>query len=55
MSNKVFHIVGNGDKAMYYLREKRVGTKLLCNMTPFEFDSREVYGTCMVDFKMIED
>lgn len=52
-NKKVFHIIGNGDKAIYYLREKRVGTKLLCNMPPFEVDSREVFATCMVDFKMM--
>ncbi len=50
---KVFHILGNGDKAFYYQNEKRVGTKLLCNMPPFEMDRKEVYGTCMVDFKMM--
>lgn len=51
--NKVFHILGNGDKSYYYQKEKRVGTKLLCNMPPFEMDRKEVYGTAMVDFKMM--
>lgn len=50
---KIFHIIGNGDKASYYLREKRQGTKLLCNMPPFEMNPKEVYATCMVDFKMM--
>lgn len=52
MSN-VFHILGNGDKATYYQKEKRVGTKLLCNMPPFEIPRNEVFATCMVDFKMM--
>lgn len=51
--SKVIHILGNGDKAFLYQREKRVGTKLLCNMPPFEVDRKEVYATCMVDFKMM--
>ena len=53
MSTKVVHVLGNGDKAYYYQREKRKGTKLLCNMPPFEVDPKEVYATCMVDFKMM--
>tara|TARA_B100000767_G_C19730083_1_gene521241 strand:+ start:146 stop:865 length:720 start_codon:yes stop_codon:yes gene_type:complete len=53
MSKKVFHVLGNGDKASYYLEENRVGTKLLCNMPPFEMPPDDVYGTCMVDFKMM--
>jgi len=51
--SKVFHVLGNGDKASLYQREKRVGTKLLCNMPPFEIDRKEIYATCMVDFKMM--
>lgn len=50
---KVVHVLGNGDKAIYYEQEKRVGTKILCNMPPFELDPKEVYATCMVDFKMM--
>lgn len=53
MTSKVVHVLGNGDKAHYYQREKRKGTKLLCNMPPFEVDPKEVYATCMVDFKMM--
>ena len=53
MPTKVVHVLGNGDKAVYYEREKRVGTKILCNMPPFELDPKEVYATCMVDFKMM--
>jgi hypothetical protein len=51
--SKVVHVLGNGDKAVYYQREKREGTKILCNMPPFELDPKEVYATCMVDFKMM--
>src|SRR6056300_146504 len=51
--SKVIHVLGNGDKAYYYQREPRKGMKLLCNMPPFELDPKEVYATCMVDFKMM--
>lgn len=47
------HVLGNGDKAHYYNESPRKGVKLLCNMPPFELDPNEVYGTCMVDFKMM--
>ena len=50
---KVVHVLGNGDKAHLYQREKRVGTKLLCNMPPFEVPRSDVFATCMVDFKMM--
>lgn len=50
---KVFHVIGNGDKAYYYQRQERVGNKLLCNMPPFEISPKEVIGTAMVDFKMM--
>jgi hypothetical protein len=53
MGNKIFHVIGNGDKSIYYLREKRIGTKLLCNMPPFDIPKDDVYATCMVDFKMM--
>ena len=53
MSSKVIHVLGNGDKAEYFRREKRDGMILLCNMPPFEVDPRRVYATCMVDFKMM--
>lgn len=51
--SKVFHIIGNGDKSHLYQKEKRIGTKILCNMPPFEIETKEIYGTCMVDFKMM--
>ena len=50
---KVVHVIGNGDKADLYQRERREGMKLICNMPPFEIDPKEVYATCMVDFKMM--
>lgn len=50
---KVFHVIGNGDKAHLYQKQQRQGTKLLCNMPPFEIPRNEVYATCMVDFKMM--
>lgn len=50
---KVVHVLGNGDKSVLYKKEKREGTKLLCNLPPFSMDPKEVYATCMVDFKMM--
>lgn len=51
--SKVIHVLGNGDKAHYYNEKPRVGMKLLCNMPPFEVPLKEIYATCMVDFKMM--
>lgn len=51
--DKTIHVIGNGDKAHYYQNEPRFGMKLLCNMPPFEIPAKEVYATCMVDFKMM--
>lgn len=51
--SKIVHVIGNGDKAHYYQREERKGMKLLCNMPPFEISPKEIYATCMVDFKMM--
>lgn len=51
--SKIVHVIGNGDKAHYYQREERKGLKLLCNMPPFEISPKEVFATCMVDFKMM--
>lgn len=51
--SKIVHVIGNGDKAHYYQREERKGMKLLCNMPPFEISPKEVFATCMVDFKMM--
>lgn len=51
--SKVVHVIGNGDKAIYYQREKRDGMKITCNMPPFEMGQNEVFATCMVDFKMM--
>tara|TARA_E500000318_G_scaffold12407_1_gene11370 strand:+ start:2209 stop:2883 length:675 start_codon:yes stop_codon:yes gene_type:complete len=53
MSSKVIHVIGNGDKASLYENERRKGMKILCNMPPFEIHPKEVYATCMVDFKMM--
>lgn len=52
MSN-IWHILGNGDKAIYYnQRKQKEGKLLLCNMPPFDVDKKP-YGTMMVDFKMM--
>jgi hypothetical protein len=50
MSGRVVHIIGNGDCATYYTPAK--GIKLTCNMPAF--DIADVYGTVMVDFKMMK-
>ena len=44
---RVVHIVGNGDSASLYLKEKRTGMKLACNIPPFEMPDK--YATMMVD------
>lgn len=49
---KVVHIIGNGDSASLYLREKRAGLKLCCNQVPFEVPDK--WATVMVDFKMMD-
>ena len=49
---RVVHIVGNGDSASLYLKEKRTGMKLACNIPPFEMPDK--YATMMVDFKMMD-
>ena len=53
MVEKVWHVIGNGDLAAVYKFRERVGKKLICNMPPFEMPASEVYGTAMVDFKMM--
>lgn len=52
MSSKVWHVLGNGDRAVYYNEKPRPGKLLLCNMPPFDPPVKP-YGTCMVDFKMM--
>ena len=49
--SKVVHIIGNGDQASLFHKEKRVGMKLTCNIPPWPVNG--VYGTIMVDFKMM--
>lgn len=50
---KTMHVLGNGDKAVYYHEKTASGKTLLCNMPPFAVDTREVYATTIVDFKMM--
>ena len=47
---RTVHIIGNGDCAVYY--KPSPGIKLTCNMPAF--DIADVYGTVMVDFKMMK-
>lgn len=47
---RVVHIIGNGDCATFY--KPAPGIKLTCNMPAF--DIADVYGTVMVDFKMMK-
>lgn len=46
---KLIHVIGNGDNASLYKPQK--GLKITCNLPPFEV--KNVYGTCIVDFKMM--
>ena len=47
------NVLGNGDNAGLFQRGTK-GKLLICNMPPFEIPRSEVYGTCMVDFKMMK-
>ena len=46
-----WNVLGNGDHA-YMFERGTEGKLLICNMPPFEIPNREVFATCMVDFKM---
>jgi len=46
---KVIHVIGNGDTASFYKPTK--GLKITCNVPPFSVP--DVWGTCIVDFKMM--
>ena len=48
--SRVVHIIGNGDCATFY--RPAPGIKLTCNLPAF--DIADVYGTVMVDFKMMK-
>ena len=48
---RVAHIIGNGDFAPLYSKEKRKGMVLTCNLPPFEVP--EAYATTIVDFKFM--
>ena len=47
------NVLGNGDNAGLFKRGTP-GRLLICNMPPFEIPRKEVYATCMVDFKMMK-
>jgi len=47
------NVLGNGDHASFFKRGTP-GKLLVCNMPPFELPRKEVYATCMVDFKMMD-
>ena len=46
------NILGNGDHAALFERGTE-GDLLVCNMPPMPLDKKEVYASCMVDFKMM--
>tara|TARA_S200000501_G_C20865950_1_gene761947 strand:+ start:2982 stop:3581 length:600 start_codon:yes stop_codon:yes gene_type:complete len=48
MSDRIVHIIGNGDSHNFYKPSK--GFKLTCNLPPREIHN--VFATCIVDFKM---
>ena len=47
------NVLGNGPSAGMFQRGTK-GKLLVCNMPPFEITRKEVYATCMVDFKMMK-
>jgi len=47
------NVLGNGDHA-YMFKRGTPGKLLICNMPPFEIPRKEVFATCMVDFKMMK-
>ena len=47
------NILGNGDAALTTFERGLPGKLLICNMPPTELPPKEVYATCMVDFKMM--
>lgn len=53
MTKRVWHVLGNGDKAGLFNEEPQEGKLLLCNMPPFEVTRNRVFATVMVDFKMM--
>lgn len=48
---RVVHIIGNGDQAHFFNEQPQKGLKITCNIPPFPVEG--AYGTCMVDFKMM--
>ena len=50
--SRVVHVIGNGDSADLYNNKERKGLKLTCNLPPFPVEN--VYGSCIVDFKMMK-
>jgi hypothetical protein len=51
MGDKVIQLLGNGDNATMFNDKKCKGTRLICNLPPFEVTN--VFATCMVDFKIM--
>lgn len=52
MKERRVNILGNGDSWPLFQRHTE-GDLLVCNMPPIHFTSKEVYASCMVDFKMM--
>ena len=50
--SRVVHVIGNGDSADLYNNKERKGLKLTCNLPPIPVEN--VYGSCIVDFKMMK-
>jgi hypothetical protein len=51
----VVHILGNGDKAIFWnnVKKSKEETKLICNLPPFDVPIKDIYASVMVDFKMM--
>ena len=53
--NKRINVIGNGDYAQLFLKDKeKHGLNIVCNMPPFDIPAKDVYASCMVDFKMMK-
>jgi hypothetical protein len=46
------NVIGNGPNATMF-KKGTPGAILVCNMPPVDLDKDDVYGSCMVDFKMM--
>lgn len=53
MKARRVNVLGNGESARIFTRGTE-GLLLVCNMPPIELPAKEVFASCMVDFKMMK-